>query len=89
VKQSSGAPGHPEVASRNCHRTRAACQPIAVPTGRANIHKVCGVKLWLRHQGMSESKHRKPLQIVYPNMWPRRGEEFYVTGRAFSSVRPY
>lgn len=68
VKQSSGAPGHPEVASRSCHRTRAACQPAAVPTGRANIQKVCGVKLWLRHQGMSESKLRKPLHIVYPNM---------------------
>lgn len=46
---------------------------------------------------MSESKHRNPLHIVYPNMWPsiawegkgKGKEEFDVTGRAFFSARPY
>lgn len=40
-------------------------------------------------QRMSESKHRKPLCIVYPNTWPStiqergRREEVYVTEKAF------
>lgn len=63
-------PGHPEGAPRRCHRKRAVGQPTTMSVQHANTQKVHCKNLWFHSWGMSESKHRNPLHIVYPNMWP-------------------